>query len=734
MELLTSTPKAIWRRLGGASLASSLSDAPPSALSELIKLLLCAVFALVMVYHYVMPLGAIQSTRWEERNDALHMIWTLWIVNESITRGDNPYYTNLIYYPARVSLIYHTLAPGYFPVTLLTRLFSDGDFRYPIYAYRIVIWLAFSLLLYFSYRLLRELQLTRWASIIAAVGFSFCDFFMLHAIHIHHLAAFFIPLTALIAVRWYRNPRGRNVLLLALAMSLAIYFTELSLFTYLAAILFLLVLLLFSDEREALKSRLRQSGLRLIVASLLLFTLIVMPFVTTLRKEKIVKPTYLESSYYSANLAGFFIPDPATTHLYGNAFAGLNSRISTGSRGYEVFIGFPLLIFALVGLITRERVIRVSALLSFIFLLLSLGPTLKLFGSDTGIPLPYTLLMRVPPFDIGRTPVRFFVIGFFFLMIVAAYGISKAQQRLARSSFKRWSSPVMLLLLGWTLAEAYSPISRQPRFEVPPGLERISGPVLNLPVYSHDGYASLLQTLHHQPIGAGYLSRTTPERLDRLAKLRRLFSKGGPEFCEEVMKMGFRNLLISPDEMVARDERSSLIPLELSQCVLNVVDLRNERDGSYDEGVERPRQFPELSFGKSIDFRKPESDKFLWYGWSGKEPSFRWTNRGKAAIVLSLKEIKPSALLIRMMPFVARGKLDAQRVCITVNGEQIASLTLSQAVSENYTFNLPVLRKENVIEFTLPDADSPAHLGEGIDERVLGITVDWMKLEPKNPA
>jgi hypothetical protein len=58
------------------------------------------------------------------------------------------------------------------------------------------------------------------------------------------------------------------------------------------------------------------------------------------------------------------------------------------------------------------------------FFVLSLGPTLKIFGTETGIPMPYSVLMKVPPFDSGRTPVRFVVVGMFFLMIVAAVGLS----------------------------------------------------------------------------------------------------------------------------------------------------------------------------------------------------------------------------------------------------------------------------------------------------------------------
>ena len=84
--------------------------------------------------------------------------------------------------------------PGYFPVAFLVKKLTGNNPLYPIYSYRIIIWLSFTLILYFSYLLLRALGRPRFVAAIAAVAYAFCDFYMLHALHINHLAGFFIPL------------------------------------------------------------------------------------------------------------------------------------------------------------------------------------------------------------------------------------------------------------------------------------------------------------------------------------------------------------------------------------------------------------------------------------------------------------------------------------------------------------------------------------------------------------
>jgi hypothetical protein len=158
-----------------------------------------------------------------------------------------------------------------------------------------------------------------------------------------------------------------------------------------------------------------------------------------------------------------------------------------------VFIGFPIILMLVAGLDwkARERQLLFAAVEGLFFPLLSLGLHLKVFELDTGIRLPYALLMRIPPFDSGRTPVRFVALGLFFLMIVAAAGVTGLQRWLEGRMRLSAAGLVMALLLVWTIAENYAPIEARNRYEPPHEL------------------AQLPKALRFRMIGASMISSST---------------------------------------------------------------------------------------------------------------------------------------------------------------------------------------------------------------------------------
>jgi hypothetical protein len=330
------------------------------------------------------------------------------------------------------------------------------------------------------------------------------------------------------------------------------------------------------------------AGVRGISVAIAASLVILAPVALNLIGDEAIRPPFGQTSHYSANLAGFFVPNPYTTPLYGNVFEDANAKVTLGLGGYEAFLGFLPLVFGVVGVLrTRRRLVYLGAALGLVFFVLSLGPTLKVLGTETGLSMPYALLMRVPPFDLGRTPVRFVVVGLFFLMLCAAlfflmlcaaFGLDHVMRETTRRWGVRRGVATMSLLLFWTAAEGYSPFDKQQPFVPPPGLESlVEGPVLNVPPYSSDGYAAMLQVFHHQPIGTGYLSRATPEYLEEIRRLREAWNRGGPDFCDLVTSLGFRNIVINPTHFVPPSQRSYGALPDLLTCPLNVVDLR--RDG-----------------------------------------------------------------------------------------------------------------------------------------------------------
>src|SRR5437762_10042920 len=212
---------------------------------------LCLAFTLVMLNHRVLPLNALPYYNGSAGQDCYQMVWDLWEVNESITSSHNPYRTGLIYYPLGAELGRHSLAAGFFPFTFIVKVLTRGDRMYPVYAYRIAILLSFTLILYFSYLALRELGFDRWAAIIPAIAYAFCPFYTEHFFHLTQVAGFFIPLTALLLIRWFKQP-GFVRLLAAMAIgSCSLYFTEFAIYILMGAILTLICMLIVAQIGRA---------------------------------------------------------------------------------------------------------------------------------------------------------------------------------------------------------------------------------------------------------------------------------------------------------------------------------------------------------------------------------------------------------------------------------------------------------------------------------------------------
>jgi len=139
---------------------------------------------------------------------------------------------------------------------------------------------------------------------------------------------------------------------------------------------------------------------------------------------------------------------------------------------------------------------------------------------------------------------------------------------------------------------------------------------------------------------------------------------------------------------------------------------------------------------QSIDFSTDDADEYLWYGWSGREERFRWTEGKEAALVFRIDQVRDISLRVKLGPFLVPGKCDQQRVFITLNEHPVTALTLREDAANIYEFILPknFLRESNVLAFALPDAAAPSSLGVNDDARQLSIAVYWMQFQPQATA
>ena len=229
--------------------------------------------------------------------------------------------------------------------------------------------------------------------------------------------------------------------------------------------------------------------------------------------------------------------------------------------------------------------------------------------------------------------------------------------------------------------------------------------------------------------------------MDHAIALKQLTNRG-PTFCEEIKKRGYRNVIITPNEYVEPYDPGGVTELELDKCSLPVIDLRAQGgilpyhpNFVIREGREEPIEFPRLSPHTRLQFSSEEVDKYLWYGWSGREIYSHWTDCGKAAIVFSVDEQvkKQPGMKLRIFggPFLAPGKVDTQRIIIELNDRKIAEWTLDKAEPAEREIDIPpsFLRDQNALVLRLPDAASPRALGVSEDWRLLGFNVQWIEIE-----
>lgn len=127
---------------------------------------------------------------------------------------------------------------------------------------------------------------------------------------------------------------------------------------------------------------------------------------------------------FSADLAGYLVP----TRL--NSFVGdwVASLPFPSEFGQQLFLGYVTIAVAITGLAWLWRRNRTTAVFwgssTLLFWLLTLGPTLRWMGSDTGIPGPFLLVSQLPFFSANRYPSRYGVLLLLCVGVLAAAGIA----------------------------------------------------------------------------------------------------------------------------------------------------------------------------------------------------------------------------------------------------------------------------------------------------------------------
>ncbi len=719
--------------------------------------------------------------------DSWQNIWNFWWLRSALfERGQNPYQTDVLFFPYRDShnplgLYYHTLQP----TLSLTGSLLSALFNYA-FAYNLVIIFGFVATGWAMYGLAYYFIQNRAAAFAAGAFYTFSVY------HWHNLAQGqteifwqqWLPLYLWLLHRTVAPLHGpnsnwrRDALLAALVLILNtytnLYFT-LYLLLYTGALYLLLLLIRFAssklkprpiDESVSILSQYveanpdkpsvlswRDKIVQVLADTRQSSTFLLQPGSLTLRFGIILGGWLLLTSPLIVAML-LNNTDPTVRFVEGREVEILQSAalpsLWTPTRGAErtwsaYFLGYSTLLLAAIGLWhSRWRGLG-WALLALIALTMALGPNLRLDQNQRpevalkNLPLPYWLLSKIPLVSNGRSPIRFMALAQLGLALLAGWGVlglGEFFSRFSKLPRLRWDwKPIIagLALLIFILETNVWPLALQtlPR---PAIFSQLAADpdktfaILELPItnhYTEDSRRMYFQALHHHPITGGYISRRT-EDYDKLAgsPFRQLFGRAPV-----------------PADPIFDTEPVTLRLLNFYNLKY-VINYRDEYPKDDQGGFVRTEEQLTRLLGTGARiygddllsaYRVPQeggAEPFPLAA-SGFYPAqkledgrnYRWAGQD-AALTIAMPAAGKVQLRLTAWSFTPENTLD-----LKLNGRTIAQLKLSGAPTEMLTppLDLPAGTITLNLHSAVP-ARSPKELGQGDDDRRLAFAFSSVKL------
>lgn len=447
--------------------------------------------------------------------------WNFWWLKGSLLQGQTPFYTDYIFHPHGVSMIYHNFAWAHFFSWLPLHAVIGSTA-----AFGVVILLMFALSGYTMFLLAREVTGDGWASFVAGVVYAFWPYTQSHFDHPNFRAIPWFPLTLLYLRRLIREGRRRDVIGLTLSITL-VGLTRWQLLTFEAIIIGLYLIYHWLIRPDVQRWRcLLQVGLAGAIALLLLLPLLSPILLDLVRSGAPSEVMIDEQTWGQTDLLAYVLPNRYHP-LWGNAVWPWYEELIV-NKVYVAFIGYIPLGLALLGLFRARRRALFWGLLALVFVFLALGPVLRVNGQLVQwLPMPYRLVGNLIFVRALRKPDRFNVALGLPIGILAGWGIEHLRRR-----FSSWTADgLTALLAGLILFEYWIFPFPTVRPDAPAWYERLKSKsgqfaILDLPIdpVEFDKEYMGYQVIHGKPLVGGKISRPTPEAL-RFIK-RRSFLRG----------------------------------------------------------------------------------------------------------------------------------------------------------------------------------------------------------------
>ncbi|MCS6801689.1 MAG: interleukin-like EMT inducer domain-containing protein [Chloroflexota bacterium] len=664
-------------------------------------------FVLAVILTWPLPLHFLDHVVGIDVDEGI-FVWNLWWLRFSIfSLGVSPFFTDYIFYPVGVSLVYYTL-------TFLNGLLSLPlqPFIGPIGAINVLLVLSLTgnglaAFLLCRYILVREG--IRPAGIPAFLGgaiFAFAASRWVYAsFGSSNLTTLWpLPLFALSLLqtldRW--DAKGTTWVHPALAVLwfACLFYNELTLAAFSLFLAFPLI-----GHHLWRSARAGHQPLRLIVPLAAIgagCALVAAPLLALMWHEDRLEGHYLTNRWgyadgFSADLLSFVLP----THLHpilGPLAAPWTSQFTDVPI---VFIGYGVLFNTIVAL-WRFHAARRWGWMAVAFAVLCLGPVLHILGRsrwtfdgiETNFPLPYIALHYLPLINANRFPNRFSIPLTLCLAVLVAFGAA-AVLRALRPQRERLAAGALLVVLLFDQIAVPLPLNnlRAPAIYQLIAAEPGDFAIVQLPLGWRNSYGVLgkerttiqaYQYAHQKRMLGGNISRNPPFKfvyfsdLPVFGTIARIEQGEQPDAATEAADRAAAPRLIALYDLRFLAVHRAYGVAEAEAYAQRVLPLELVRD---DGATALYRITPQpVSLPVAIAFGEPAGRPYRGDGWTGEEVyqgrPVRWSTRSSARIFIpNVGAAATVSLTVRAAPFDYPGRPEGT-LRLRLNGHLLGEFPL----------------------------------------------------------
>jgi hypothetical protein len=628
-------------------------------------------------------------------------VWNLWWLRKAMLSGENPFYTHLIQWPDGVPLGFHTSPKSDALLTLPVLLVAG-----PIAAYGVAVLLHAFLSGMITYLLALRVTQSWPGAFAGGLVVEMAPAQLSNFMHGHQQsgAIQWVALYLLALLHATEHPTLRNGIWLGLSVTLVTY-TSWYHAVFIAWITLVWFFYHLAIHRKAW----------LLIRPWLVGIPIILVFVAPLfagfvggisRARTSTAHWYTLAQLFSVDLVDLVLPS-ALHPWWGEHVWGYQESLHPNSANWITTPGYVALLLTIVGLVACWRGAKLWAVLAGALLLYSFGPTLRINGFNTGIPMPFELLSRVPGVNWGhRLPVAandaLVPLG-----VIAAFGMRTIVEHMR--GYARLA--VVGVLLAALVVETMPPQMHLFRANTSPvyaALRDRPGALLIIPM-SPDKLPYISATLrdqliHERPIVGGYIARPPDYPVFRNFPL---FNQLKRRACERY-------------SVVPYDAHTSLGVLNyynLTQIVVHAERLSSRAMGCVTDLLEQhmhlaPAQQEQSVTVYDVPEVEPSPFVFMGDGWHPieheGERTWQWMKQeGDIYLINTDHQSRTLTLHLRMQSFE-----HPRDVQLLLDGERhLGEITIRSYISRIYTLVLTLEPGQHRLSLAAPTGRDPGAQG-----------------------